>query len=445
MSGPTPEDWDVLQRELARLEHSHRRLLEQHARLHDRARRSRLTLPAVALAVAGVALGAALGRLATHPGVADPPVPGLELAQAPPERAAVLQPAHPEPHAGAGPAAAPLVHAAPALSAAPPIELESSASSAFQSLQAELDSERAGRRHDQQRILDLTEQLLAREQELLVSRQASPQLPLVPGPESVVENAAENAVRQDGAAPPAEAEPDPWLPVLNGLLDLDGYRHLRFEAGERVPGRPELAHVMVLEWNQDGIVDALIKAERVSFELHRMTQTMVARFHDGHRTSGGLRVPLPRGGARVDFPGINVAAWTAHFPELALTSGEEPTPEARIAAESVRRSLDALLSLRGTQGYYRLSGLGAVESGRLRFVQLNAFDADGGLRKTFEADSLEVLLHANGTVELVLRNGAILEGFLRRPFSSDVFRLYLTQQSLDEWRRSGAPCREAGP
>lgn len=338
------------------------------------------------------------------------------------------------PRVPAGPALAPAAppappDLAPAL-AAPPVPDE------LARLAAELEAERTGRRQDREAIAALTEQLLEAERRL---REALALRALVPepGPPPAAATAALAAPPE-----PAPAGPDPWLAVLNDLLALDGYTHLRFEGAERVPGRAELHDATVLGWSSSGLLDTVLKARRVEFELHRMTHTLVARFFDGHRTQGGARVALPPEGVRMDFPGVRVEAWLEHFPELADSCGPAAAaPAAEV--EPVRAAVDALLSMKGSHGYYRLAAVGAVEGDRLRFVQVNWFHNSGRLLKTFDADALQVLLHGDGTVELELRNGAIFEGGFRRPFAGDRFRIFLPRQPLDDWRRSGVPCVEA--
>ena len=64
--------------------------------------------------------------------------------------------------------------------------------------------------------------------------------------------------------------------------------------------------------------------------------------------------------------------------------------------------------------------------------------------KTIEADSLLVILHKSGSVELQMRNGAFLSGNQRSPFSSDRFSLHLPRQDMQLWRDSIVPTREAG-
>ena len=108
-------------------------------------------------------------------------------------------------------------------------------------------------------------------------------------------------------------------------------------------------------------------------------------------------------------------------------------------ARKVRKALDDLISPRGSFSFYRLSSLESVDGSQLRFVQMNWHDNSGRLVKTIEADSLEVILHKNSSVELLLRNGAFLDGSKKSPFSSDRFSLHLPRQDMLAWRASGVP------
>ncbi len=324
--------------------------------------------------------------------------------------------------------------------------------------------EAAARAEERQRLLELTERLLEREQETLRLLQVLGTRPS--GAAAGLEAEAPAAGAATPAAEPAakegraEASPaetaglleaeDPWLGALNGLLASDGYHRLRFTRGQRREGAPVLEDVTLLEWGEDDLLDGLVKAAEAEFELHRMTATLVLRLRDGYRRRGSTRLALPPGGTRIDLTEVNVAAWLAHWPELARDE-ESATPLAEAvqpvrnpAVEAVRQAVDELLARPRSYGYYRLTALGDLEGGRLRLVQIPWYDAGGRLVKTLEADSLEIRLHPTGTVELLLRDGAILEGGRRLPFYEDRYRLYLPGQDLEAWRAAGAPYVEAG-
>jgi len=334
--------------------------------------------------------------------------------------------------------------------------------------------------HDAQ-VEDLTRRLLeAEEQRLALLDQVGRTVPAaasgsgtaeaVPaGGEAAVEVEPTRLAVPDGPDEPALAGTDPeqrtWLGVTNMLLRADGFRDVRLQAGERIEGEPALRDVVWMEWGADGTVDALIEAARVDFRLHRMSGVLVVEFFDGWVAQGGRRTALPAGGRRSELVGVEPGAWLDHFPELEMGPEPEPGsgtaeegsgsdapsaappegPPPAVDAEAVRLELDALLSRKGTYRYYRMSQLGEVDGRSLRMVQVNWYRNDGTLVKTIEADSAEVFLHESGTVELLLKNGAFLEGAQRQPFSGDRFRLHLPRQDLQAWREAGIPYAEAKP
>lgn len=253
---------------------------------------------------------------------------------------------------------------------------------------------------------------------------------------------------------------DTWVGVLNGLLATDGYSSIRIQRATRVTGEAALADVTWMTWDDQGMASSVIQAKRVDFTLHRMSNNLVLLFQEGTRTVGGTRSPLPANGLRLELARINLAAWVEHFPELeanASVVGNPPSasgtnhPEVTPApagmgttldTNGVRRALDTLISQRGTYSYYRIKALGSIDGTVLRLVQINWHDNSGRLVKTIEADVLEIRLHASGSVELQLRNGAFLDSGVRSPFSSDRFSLYLPRQDLKKWRDSGVPYLE---
>lgn len=246
------------------------------------------------------------------------------------------------------------------------------------------------------------------------------------------------------AGDPASAQPmpatgwrDPWLGATNGLLAVAGFGRFQFDRGTRDPVRPLLREVTLLEWGTDGLLDSLFQAEEASFALHQMTGMLVVELRGGHRTRGGARAALPAEGWRFEFAGVDPRVWVDHFPALGAAAATDPAE-----IERVRAAVDQLLAVRRPVGYYRLAQLGGLEGSSLKLVQLQRFDGHGRLVRTLEADQLEIVLHPEGEVELLLRNGAIHEGGLRRPFYEDRFRVFLPAQPLAAWRAAGVPLAE---
>ena len=418
-------------REVQALSRSYRRLADVQERLllelaeqaEDRRRRGRWIAAGAALAV--LLLGSSMGVLAwalRNPPEAAPPVIEVQAAE-PPE--IVVEP--------------------------PPVQFELPAGwvdpSAFRAVQDELAWLREEREADRRTIASLNAKLLEREEAAIASLRALGAAEGAEAPESeeaATEQAAPPEEDGDGAlaaALDALRPRDPWLGVTNGLLAMDGHGHLQIQDGERVDGEPLIRAVSLTEWGEDGLLQSLVRAGEVRFELHQMSATLVLRLRDGQVTRNGTRQPLPPDGLRYDLPGVNVGAWLDHFPELDDRLVLAPA-EARRLAEELRETLEELLSRRRPLGYYRIAELGGVESESLRNVQLQRYDSSGRLVRTLEADSLEVILHPTQDVELLLRRGAIHEGGVRRPFYEDRFRIYLPRQPLDEWRQSGVPYRD---
>ncbi|PCJ52875.1 MAG: hypothetical protein COA70_10745 [Planctomycetota bacterium] len=342
---------------------------------------------------------------------------------------------------------------------------------AFQSMNANMEKVLAAQASDRQQLGNLTQKLLLSEEEKLNLMKAFALA------EEKYRADADAAARKEAAKPLAKidlqlpgepvrsapvgaaaevlAPERTWVGVVNGLLAADGYSALRLQKATRVPGAAALSNVTWMSWNREGLVDTIIHAERLEFEMHRMSGNLVLRFFSGSRTAAGLRTVLPQEGMRLDLESQNIEAWLEHFPELQETTlqaasvvsnsdqdksgATPPSGNFMTDAHKVRRALDDLISPRGSFSYYRLSSLEAVDGNLLRFVQINWHDNSGRLVKTIEADSLEVILHSNNSVELLLRNGAFLDGSKKSPFSSDRFSLHLPRQEMPAWRASGVP------
>ena len=304
-------------------------------------------------------------------------------------------------------------------------------------LLGEVDRMRDESREDRQRIAELTELLINREQ-ADISRMANIGLPSSPveepaSPPLSKPEATEASVTTEIKEPLLS----PWLGAMNGLLALDGYPHFRFERGTRVEGEPVIHQVTLLVWDVAGLLDSVIKAEEVHFELHQMAGDLVVRFLRGTRTRAGAKHLLPEDGIRFDFADVDVEAWSHLFPELASLGNTDPGEIQRI-----REDLEELISVKRPSGYYRIPALGEVDGDVLKMVQVQRYDAAGHLTRVLDADSLELRLHPNGDVEMLFLEGAIFEGGVRRPFFDDRFRVYLPRQPLDDWRASCVPCVE---
>ena len=346
---------------------------------------------------------------------------------------------------------------------------------AFQTMNANMEKVIAAQATDREQLGDLTAKLLLSEEEklnlmkefALAEEKYKSDLDAAAKPQEVQPLAKvdlrlpdESALAEPvGAVAEVLAPEKTWVGVVNGLLAADGYSALRLQQASRVSGEAALADVTWMAWNREGLVDTIIHADRLEFEMHRMSGNLVLRFFDGSRTADGLRAKLPSEGLRLDLESQNLAAWMEHFPELkesslqagpsvanatqGVDSNKPPSGNFMTDARKVRKALDDLISPRGSFSFYRLSSLESVDGSLLRFVQINWHDNSGRLVKTIEADSLEVILHNNSSVELLLRNGAFLDGPKKSPFSSDRFSLHLPRQDMPAWRASGVPYTDA--
>ncbi|MBC8370759.1 MAG: hypothetical protein H8E25_12250 [Planctomycetes bacterium] len=313
-----------------------------------------------------------------------------------------------------------------------------------QSLSQVIDSQNS----DRQQMANLTSQILSSESQNDALRQAMADMQ-----EQHLRELEEAQQRQQPktmselqtppAATPAvmPAQASELVIRLNAMLAADGYSKTQFQTAQHVEGSSELHEVVVLSWNESGDLASMIKAQSVQLELHKMSHTVVMSFVNGSRTIGGAAtVAIPSEGVRLEFSDITIDAWIEAFPEL-LPKTELAASSNGRSAEEVRVALDSLISKRGSFSYYKLTALGEINNNEMRYVQINWHDNSGRLVKTIEADSLIVILHKSGSVELQMHNGAFLSGSQRSPFSSDRFSLHLPRQNMQLWHDSIVPTR----
>ncbi len=333
---------------------------------------------------------------------------------------------------------------------------------ALQAFTTEVAAIRQGQGNLQEQNAALVNQLLSTEEEKLallnrvaeleeeMANQKSAPLPFAPAPGEGDATGAPLTAASVAVASSADSNDSPWVGVTNGLFSSDGYHRVALREAVRVPDMPILKDAVWLEWNTEGVLDGVISAKRVEFALQQMTRNLVVTFFEGTRTRNGARIALPEKGLRLDFADVNPRPWLSHWPALAVSSAAidgargPGVTAASSDPETLRRALSSLMSIRRAYGYYRLDALGSVDGDILRMVQINWFDGASRLIKTIEADSMEIRLHATGSVELLLRGGALIEGGMKRPFYEDRFRLHLPRQALEKWRATGVPVTEVG-
>lgn len=302
------------------------------------------------------------------------------------------------------------------------------------------------------------------------------------------------ASAEGDAATAAPIPPDPveapvnedevWLGAMNGLIALGGNPEFRFRKGERVPDKAMLRDVLFLSWGQDGLIDSVVRADRVEFQLQQAAGTLEMRFFEGTRTRGASKTLLAGGGLRVTLREVDVRAWLDHFPELAaatpglaaaeteseesgvqpaivpevgeageatpVESGESESAEEESAwdseqVEAMREGVDALLSVERASGFYRLQRVTGVTDHELQGVRLAWYDSSGRLFQYVEADRLEIAPRGEGWLELRFHDGAFRRQDKLTPFQGGLYRLHLADQDLEAWRATGAPILDATP
>ncbi len=347
------------------------------------------------------------------------------------------------------------------------------------------------------------------EKERLLREQAELHPPETPDNQAIgVPAEASASIRGDEALDPQDPArygypPDAWLGALNGLLAVDGFSKYRFQSGIRVPGQPVLTEVVLFQWGADGLLEGIVQAERVAFEMQQEAWSLTIHLTGGSRNFDGVRSALPAGGLRIFLPEVRAASWLAHFPELGLdltvfpqeviaaggdpssgrtrtsdptadpahdpaaetvadpaadptadpaagaTGGAEPTRDPGAGAaptgeqiEAMRVAIDTILGQPQAFGHYRLQKVGGVSDKGFREVVLAWYDRDQKLFKHIEADRLRFLLHQDGWVELRFEQGAFRQGTTRSPFRGDAYRLHLSNQDFTAWRATGAPLED---
>lgn len=301
---------------------------------------------------------------------------------------------------------------------------------------------------------------------------------------------------ENGAVESATIPPDPpldpvdpdevWLGATNGLIALGGSPEFRFRKGTRIEGTSHLSNVLFLMFGEDGLIDSVVRADRVEFHLQQSASTLEMRFFDGTRTRGASKTLLTGGGLRVVLREVDVRAWLEHFPALrearnqpGVAAGDAPDPPAQPAGteaaapaadpasepeattetevattpqawdadrvESVRRGIDGLISTPRPSGHYQLQRVESADDSGLHGVRLAWYDSTGRLFQYVEADHLEIAPRGEGWLELRFREGAFRRQDKLTPFQGGLYRLHLADQDLEAWRAAGAPILEPQP
>jgi hypothetical protein len=190
-----------------------------------------------------------------------------------------------------------------------------------------------------------------------------------------------------------------------------------------------------------------IAAARLHLEGSRAARSMTIVLENGYEKRGGESFPFTgpslepgRGGIRrIDLPAVDPSPWIE--PLAAIFRAEDRAPPADDGLwdlGTVRAALNLLLREDVTGGWWRLAGLGGIEAGVLRDVQLDQLDATGRLERKLFADRMTIVEQEQG-VKVELQDGAQLRGDAKTPFLDGRYRIFLPRASAERWRKAGLP------
>jgi hypothetical protein len=180
-------------------------------------------------------------------------------------------------------------------------------------------------------------------------------------------------------------------------------------------------------------------AERLRLEASRAARTLTIVLEDGYEAHGEVRTLFDGGARRIVLPLVDPAPWLESIPELFGPEDLDPEEDDGLwDLVELRRTLNGLLALDTTAGWYRLHSCGGVTDGELRAVHMIELDDGGRVRRRFFADVLRVDL-GGSRPRLVLLDGAILRGDLREGFRDGRHEIVLPRASLAGWREANLP------
>jgi hypothetical protein len=197
-----------------------------------------------------------------------------------------------------------------------------------------------------------------------------------------------------------------------------------------------------------GRPSGVLMADRLRLECSRAGRSVTLVFENGYESHGGVAVPFgaptepggERGGVRrLHLPMVDPQPWLEAFPELFDPAQVEVLHDDGLwNLVDVRASVNDLLRRAGSDGFWRLRGLGGVVRGVLRDVQLAEVDADGRVVRRLFADALSIEPHGAGVV-LTLTGGAQVRGGSTAPFLEGRYRVIRPRASVDAWIEAGLP------
>lgn len=190
-----------------------------------------------------------------------------------------------------------------------------------------------------------------------------------------------------------------------------------------------------------------LAADRLSLEGSRAARTLTIVLENGYEKRGGETWAFEgpgtepgRGGIRrIELPEVDPSPWIAPLAELFRPEDQAPpADDGAWDLGAVRASLNLLLREDVTGGWWRLAGLGGVQAGVFRDVQVDQLDASGKLERKLFADRMEITEQENG-VKIELTDGAQLRGATKAPFLDGRYRIFLPRASIEAWKRAGIP------
>jgi len=211
--------------------------------------------------------------------------------------------------------------------------------------------------------------------------------------------------------------------------------------------------VVLRAFDEQGRPVGTLAADRLRLEGSRAARSLTIVLENGYEKRGGEIFPFEgpgsepgRGGMRrIELPEIDPNAWITPLAELFRPEDQAPpADDGSWDLGAVRASLNLLLREDVEHGWWKLVGLGGVQAGVFRDVQLDQLDASGKLERKLFADRMEIAEQEKG-LKIELTNGAQLRGDAKTPFLDGRYRIFLPRASVEAWRKAGIPGLSAPP
>lgn len=183
-----------------------------------------------------------------------------------------------------------------------------------------------------------------------------------------------------------------------------------------------------------------LSAERMRLEASRAGHTVTLVLENGYESRGGERMPFESGVRRIVLPYVDPQPWIDSFPELfPLDKVRPPLDDGRWDRARVKREVNTLMrEAAGGGAYHRLSRVEGILGDTLQLVQLEAYNATGGLERRLFADRMDINSEAGG-VRITLTDGVIVRAGTRRPFVGGRHSIYLPGADGRAWEAARIP------